>query len=290
ERQIFDSGAGFDWQQLAFSAASGSLFAQKKIIDLRIQNGKPGKEGAAALLHYLEQGCHDDTLLLIRLPFLNRQATNSKWFKSIEREAGVVQIWPVTAAQAPTWIQRRARANGLQLDQESVAVIAEATEGNLLAADQLIQKMCLDFGPRKISLQETLTLLSDDSKFDVGNLIKYVLQGDCRHVLRVWQHLKAMNEPQTLILWMLADTLRNLITLSKRGLDEGLRRKLRKDLLVGYQSTVQRHDINVLHQFLQRSTVIDQTIKGVAAGDSWQALLRLSLDLASRSAILDDVA
>ncbi len=290
ERQILDAGSGFDWQQLTFTAASGSLFAEKKIIDLRIQNGKPGKEGAAAFMHYLQQDCHKDTLLLIRLPFLNRQATGSKWFKSLEKKAGVVQIWPVNTAQIPAWIQRRARTKGLQLDQDSVAMITEATEGNLLAADQLLQKMLLDFGQRKVSIKETLALLSDDSQFDVGNLIKYILQGDNKHVWRVWKHLKAMNEPQTLIIWMLADTLRNLIQLSKKGLDEGLRRKLRKDLMAGYQSTVQRHDLNTLHQFLQRLSALDQNIKGIKIGDSWQAILQLSLDLASRNVVFKAVA
>ena len=50
ERQVFHVETGFDWGQLIEAGASLSLFAEKRLIELRIPNGKPGDKGAAALL------------------------------------------------------------------------------------------------------------------------------------------------------------------------------------------------------------------------------------------------
>ena len=56
--------AGFSWNELTESAGSLSIFADKKIIDLRLPTGTPGAEGSKALIAYCER-LPEDTLLLI---------------------------------------------------------------------------------------------------------------------------------------------------------------------------------------------------------------------------------
>ena len=42
ERELIDIGGAGDWQQLLQSAGALSLFAERKLIELRLPSGKPG--------------------------------------------------------------------------------------------------------------------------------------------------------------------------------------------------------------------------------------------------------
>ncbi|RMG38845.1 MAG: DNA polymerase III subunit delta, partial [Gammaproteobacteria bacterium] len=127
-REVMEAGAGFDWNRLGAEAASFSLFAEKKIIDLRIPNGKPGREGGKALVGYCENP-PSDTLLLLTLPKLERAQQSAKWLKAIDSLGAVIQVWPVEARQLPQWLERRMHQAGLQPTREAVQLLAERVEG-----------------------------------------------------------------------------------------------------------------------------------------------------------------
>src|SRR5256885_9737032 len=42
ERVVLEPGRGFDWSEFTHAAASLSLFAEKKLVELRLAAGKPG--------------------------------------------------------------------------------------------------------------------------------------------------------------------------------------------------------------------------------------------------------
>ena len=44
DREVIDaSGNHFDWQEILHSASSMSLFAERKLVELRLPSGKPGR-------------------------------------------------------------------------------------------------------------------------------------------------------------------------------------------------------------------------------------------------------
>ncbi|HUQ26103.1 MAG TPA: DNA polymerase III subunit delta, partial [Burkholderiales bacterium] len=45
EREVFEVSRGFDWSQFRGSLDSLSLFATKRIVELRLPGGKPGTDG-----------------------------------------------------------------------------------------------------------------------------------------------------------------------------------------------------------------------------------------------------
>src|ERR1700722_13192952 len=55
EREVLVAGPGFRWEALAIAAGNLSLFGGDKLIDFRIPNGKPGKEGGEALARHCEK-------------------------------------------------------------------------------------------------------------------------------------------------------------------------------------------------------------------------------------------
>jgi len=201
-REIMEAGANFDWNTLLAEAASFSLFADKKIIDLRLPGGKPGREGGAALTEYCSNP-PPDTLLLLTLPKLDRQQQNSKWFKSVEQLGVVVQIWPVELQQLPQWIERRLRTAGLQPTGEAVRMLAERVEGNLLAAHQEIEKLLLLHGTGPIDAEQLASAVADSARYDVFELVDSALRGELARCLRILEGLRGEGIAAPVVLWAL---------------------------------------------------------------------------------------
>lgn len=201
-REILEAGNHFDWSALASEANSLSLFAEKKIIDLRIPNGKPGREGGKALSEYCERP-PEDTLLLITLPKLERAQQNSKWFKTIEQLGVIVQIWPVEPQRLPQWIDQRLRAAGIQADREAAQMLADRVEGNLLAAHQEIEKLLLLHGTGSINAEQLAQAVADSARYDVFELVDSALRGETSRCLRILEGLKGEGVAAPVVLWAL---------------------------------------------------------------------------------------
>jgi DNA polymerase-3 subunit delta len=207
ERQVLEASAHFDWNNLATEAASLSLFSQRRILELRIPSGKPGREGAKAITDYLATPA-EDTLLLIILPKLEGSQKNSKWFKTIDQSGVVIQVWPVKAADMPGWIQNRAQHHGLQLTRESIQFLAQQTEGNLIAADQEIEKLHITHGVGNITLQDVAASACGSVHFTIFELMDAALAGETARALKMIRTLKAEGAPEPVVLWSVAREVR----------------------------------------------------------------------------------
>ncbi len=291
ERQVFHVETGFDWGQLIEAGASLSLFAEKRLIELRIPNGKPGDKGAAALLDYLARPA-DDTVLLISLPKLDGSTQKTKWAKALieGKDVQFLQIWPVDAAQLPQWIRQRLAQVGLSADQEAVELIAARVEGNLLAAAQEIEKLKLLADAGQISADTVQAAVADSARYDVFGLIDAALHGQAAHALHMLEGLRGEGVEAPVILWALARELRLLANISQQY-DQGVpldrvfsqarppvwdkRRPL-------VSKALQRHDAAGWSRLLMAAQRIDEQIKGQAEGDPWIGLANICLQLSGR--------
>lgn len=283
DHQILNADNALDWQQLGYLQQSQSLFAEKKIIDLRVDQGRPGSEGSKALLAYLSQP-NRDCLLLVRLPFMNRKMASAKWYKSLEKVADVVTVWPPRDHEMTQWLQSRARKRHLEIHPDAARLIMHATEGNLLAADQWLERLSLDHDSGVLDLATVRSLMVDDAQFETNNLVKYLLQGDVRSVIRVWSHLRAMNEPLPLVVWVLADAFRQASRISDpdHSMPHG---NIRQEWLGLYRQAAQRVPPSGWNRGLQELAELDRISKGVSGGDAWQALLKIVIGVTSRPSI-----
>ena len=182
ERQVFSADASFDWGTLLQAGASMSLFAEKRLLELRLPSGKPGDKGAAALIEYCS-GPAEDTLLLVSLPKLDGSAQKTKWGKALIEgpQTQFVQIWPVDASQLPQWIRQRLSHAGLSASQDAVELIAARVEGNLLAAAQEVEKLKLMAEEGQITVETVQAAVADSARFDVFGLVDAVLNGEAAH-------------------------------------------------------------------------------------------------------------
>ncbi len=287
-REVMEAGSGFDWNALAAEANSFSLFAEKKIIDLRIPGGKPGREGGKALTEYCERP-PEDTLLLITLPKLDRAQQNSKWFKSVEQPGVIVQIWPVDVQRLPQWIDQRMRKAGLQPEREAVQMLADRVEGNLLAAHQEIEKLVLLQGKGAINAEQLAAAVADSARYDVFELVDTALRGETDRCLRILDGLRGEGVAPPVVLWALHREIAQIAAISAdaaKGLsiDHAMTRakvwEKRKPLV---RMAVGRLKTPAWLGLLADCQQADAAAKGAAAQDPWLLLDKISVDLSRRS-------
>jgi DNA polymerase-3 subunit delta len=289
ERQVFSADANFDWGSLLQAGASLSLFAERRLLELRLPSGKPGDKGAAALLEYAARPA-EDTLLLISLPKLDGSAQKTKWGKALVEgpQTQFVQIWPVDAGRLPQWIRQRLAQAGLAAQPDAVELIAARVEGNLLAAAQEIEKLKLLADGQPITLETVQAAVADSARFDVFGLVDAILNGEAGHAQRMLEGLRGEGVEPPVILWALARELRLLASLAQQysqgiPLDKAFSQARppvwdkRKPLM---SKALQRHSAQRWSQLLQDAQQIDAQIKGQAPGSVWTGLSRLALLMA----------
>ncbi len=285
EREVFMVERGFDWQNLLTSGNSMSLFASRRLVEIRIPSGKPGNDGSQALQAYCAR-LPADTVTLVKCPKLDKAAQAGKWFKAMEQAGVVVAVFPVERAQLPAWIGSRLARQQQRAEPQTLQLLADQVEGNLLAAFQEVQKLALLFPAGTLSFDQVKESVADVARFDVFKLGDALLAGDAARVSRVLDVLRGEGEDPVLILWALAREIRTLAKL--RG---GMRRggslpQLMRDAWIWearqklVEQAVKRTSEARLLQGLKRAAGIDRMIKGLARGDVWDELLQLGLTMA----------
>ncbi len=285
-REIISAETGFDWNQLAFAADSLSIFADKKIIDLRLPSGTPGTDGAKALIAYCER-LPEDTLLLITAGKMASGALKTRWLEALDKVGVVVQVWPLEGLDLIRWLQQRMQQRGFIAETEGVRILAARIEGNLLAAAQEIEKLYVLYGTGNLSNQQIFDVVADSSRYDVFKLIDSVLTGSVNRIFKVLSGLRAEGIAAPIVLWSLTREARALIKI-KVALSQGQNRDLvfknnqiwdkRKQLVSNALNRLSDHDLN---NILVLSAKADRQIKGQQQGDGWDTLLAICLMFAS---------
>ncbi len=284
DRLVLNVEPGFDWGVLREAAGTLSLFADRRIIELRLPTGKPGDTGAKTLVDYAG-AASEDNLLLVTTGKLEAAARKSRWLNALEAAGVAIQVWPVEAARLPAWIAGRMRARGLQPSREAVQLLAERVEGNLLAAAQEIEKLGLN-GPGPIDADAVLDAVADSARFDVYGLVDSALQGDPRRTARILDELRGSGTEPTLVLWALAREVRTLTAISQQQRRGANPQQLFRQYQVWDKRVplvskgLQRHKPEGWQRILHMAARADRVIKGMAVGNIWDELLRLSLAIA----------
>lgn len=289
ERLVFHVDRAFDWGQLHDTSHSLSLFAQKRLVELRIPGGKPGDDGAKAIIAWLDSP-PPDTTLLITLPKLDGSAQRTKWAKGLTDHANsrFVQIWPVDAQQLPGWMRERLAAAGITPSAEALDLLSTRVEGNLLAAAQEVQKLKLYCDAGQLDLGTVQQVVADSARFDVFSLVDSMLQGHPEQALRILQGLRGEGVEAPVVLWALAREIRALASMAHQ-----LDRKVPLDRVFASQrppvwdkrkpvlaQALKRHPAAAWDQWLQAAQQVDEQIKGQLPGSAWDGLSAMVLAVA----------
>jgi DNA polymerase-3 subunit delta len=277
ERQVFFAERGFDWNQMRTESQTLSLFAERRILDVRLPTGKPGD--GAELLEALVTQPHPDQLLLVTCGKLERATQQSAWVKAFERHGVWVQVWPVDFARLPEWIARRLERHQLEPDAEAARFLAERVEGNLLAAQQEIEKLALLVEPGRLDAASLAQLVADSARYDVFQLAEAALRGDAGRALHILDGLRGEGVEPTLALWAVSREIRALWKRLQGSASGRAPPAWQRNDAALEQAVGRAHELSI-RELIQLAVRADRTIKGRAAGDPWDALERLVSQLA----------
>ena len=269
ERSIHHVEAGFKWHDVINDAASMSLFAERKVLDLRISAGKFDKEGGQVIRDWADGSVgNSDTLLLIRTERLQPRQRSSAWFKAIEGAGTVVLIWPLTPRELPTWLEKRLQTKALTLEPRALQALAERVEGNLLAAAQEVEKLALQNLAQPVTQEALLSCLEDTSRFNSFDLIDAAMAGQGARVSKILSVLREDKGVLFAVLGALTSQLRRLG--ETRGLPPARARTMEAFARRGPSAEA----------LLAECAVLDQQGKGQRLGDAWLGLEQLLLAMA----------
>lgn len=280
ERTVFDIDNHFDWSQVLGECNSLSLFAERKIIELRMPSAKPGKEGGAALRE-ISDSLSDDNIIMIMAGKLERGADKSAWFKALDKAGVTVTLWPPRRHEFPAWVRQRMQRAGFRPSEEVVRLLCERVEGNLLAANQEIEKLKLLVDPGQLDAATLSSVTSHSARYSPYDVADRALEGNPEAALRTLNGLRAEGMDAYPILWFVSEELRRLVKLAAHRaagmpMDQAIRTE-RMMFKPHLEPAIRRLGSRGLHALLRRCTTIDHCIKGLESGDPWVELQALIL-------------
>ena len=284
ERTILIADSRYDWSKLREEGQSLSLFSTKRLIDLRIPSGKPGKNGSEAITQFCEN-LPPDTITLVSLPGLDRNTLKSKWYLALEKYGLVVQANKIYREQLPRWIAQRLQLQNQNAGRDVLQMIADRVEGNLMAAHQEIQKLGLLLPAGKINLDDVTSAVTDVARFDVFDLGPTILKQDRTQFLRMIDGLESEGVAAPLVLWAINEESRALLRVqlalaNGASMNDALREArvwgLRQKLLPRAAQLLSR---SIIERAILLAAEIDRQIKGLRRGNPWEGLRNLGITL-----------
>lgn len=285
ERTVIVANHDDDWQLLRSAGDSLSLFAERRLVELRLPTGKPGRVGGEALKNWAANP-PPDVLLLISSAKLDRGGASSAWFKAIDSVGVTIAVWPVDADRLPEWLRARLARHGLHATPEALSLIAERVEGNLLAAAQEAERLALLYPAGELDVGKVVAAVADSARYSINDLVPAVLRGDAARAVRILRGLEATGEQPVLVLWALSAEIRAGARVAEAqaagaGMDAAMKGagvwpKRQADL----KQAVARHDAAQWLRFLSEATKLDRHTKGQEPGNVWIAFERLCVGIA----------
>ena len=271
---------GFSWDELRHSTQALSLFADRRLFELRMPSGKPDK-GAQVLLDIAAEP-PPDMLTLIVTDKLDRKASEAPWVRAVEKHGAWIQVWPVPAESLPAWLERRAAALGLTLEAPAARLIVERVEGNLLAAKQELEILALLADGGAIGESLVMRTVGDSARYDVFQLAEAAAAGDAARALRVLTGTaRRGGRADTHSLGAGARAARPLAGARARShrrvqrrAAPGIRRQNPRRVRSGVWAKCRSAAL------LQEAARADRTIKGIMPGDPWSSIIALTMGMA----------
>jgi DNA polymerase-3 subunit delta len=268
EVQVEVAEAGYHWEALLEESNAMSLFADKKCRIININNGKPGQKGSRVIQALCEQQ-PEDVIFIFVVPGLSRQVRNTSWLKALQQAGKIVELKSIGANQLAGWIIQRAREKQLSIDQQSAAYLAERTEGNLLAADQELEKLSIQYADQgKVSFEAIEQSVAQSARYSQFELVDACLAGNSKRALKILGSLQGEGYVTPQLRWPLQSSLEQLARLkqaqSKGRLGNGLWQELRiwssKQRL--FETALKRLGLDQIERLIQSCATLDRISKG----------------------------
>ncbi len=285
ERCVFDAETGIDWQALADEGNALSLFAARRLFEIRLGERKPDKAGAEILERLASREQADD-IVVVSAGKADAAMKKAKWFTALESHAVCVATRDLRGAALPEWLGRRVARFGKRIAPAAAELIADRVEGNMLAAAQEVEKLCLLVDGELIGEEDVLAAVRDSARYDVFHLADAVVGGELARALRIIRGLREEGTEPLLLNWALGRELRQLAgisTLLGRGtsVDAALEQyRVWSNRRPAVKRLLARLSTDDLLGLLAYANFIDTVVKGAQSGEPWDEIEILTMKMA----------
>ena len=190
------------------------------------------------------------------------------------------------AAELPAWIAGRLDAAGLRADPDALQLLAAQVEGNLLAAKQEIDKLTLLASGGQVTTDTVRRSVADGARFDVFQLGDAALAGNGARAARILYSLEKEGVAAPLVLWSLVREVLSVTDVILRvsgGQSTGKAMtgvwKSRQNLV---RHAIRGRDAEFARGLIASASRAERIVKGSLKGQPWNALLELTMTLASK--------
>lgn len=268
ERQVRVIEPGFDWNGLP-SLCGPSLFGDPPLLDLRLLHGKPDTTARNFLRDWCEHP-PGDSVLLLQTPRLDNRDLNAAWARAVDRAGVIVRVMPLDETETRRWLQRALRSRGLVLAAREQEFFLSCVEGNLLAAEQELDKIEILRGPGEVDLASLQELLGADARYGAVDLAQAMLEGRPARIASITRYMEREGIAPMAAYGYLIREVRQLLALGvqPQGFERLFpfsRRDAMKRLLARFP---QKHFQALLQKFLS----LERTLKGRGYEHPWDAL------------------
>lgn len=287
ERDVWHVDGRFKWADIPVETQTMSLFSEKRLLEIRMPGGAPGREGADWFKRFCE-AMPDDVVLLIISGKITPQQQKAKWFKTLEQSGVCVQHWPVSADRLAAWLVQRAARQSVRLSPTAAAMIAERVQGNLFAAAQEINKLVLLSPDGEADEQLVQASVADSARFEAFGLMDVIYAGEARKIPRMLSQLRAEGHDILSIFSAIVWSLQRCADMAGQ-----LQRGQQLEAVFAGQKppvwdrnkplmaqVLKRHNPARWHQFLQQLAAVDRAAKGGGHENPWLLLENLCLQVA----------
>lgn len=284
EREVFEAGSGFDWDALEASFSAMSLFSSRRLLDLRLPTGKPGKDGGALIERYCVNPPPDLCLLITAADW--SKAHEAGWSRAVDKAGVFVAITAMKPNELPGWVARRLRSRGVEAEPSAVERLVERVEGNLLAAAQEVDKLALLAGGQRIDAAKMEALVADSARFDVFGMVEAAINGDAARALRIARSLRAEGEQIVPLMNWVAGQVQLLAQFAEVQAAGGNVAAAMSQARVwdsrqpAYKRCLQRLGSKGCRLLLSACAELDRSSKGRGDADPWLLLERILAALA----------
>jgi DNA polymerase III subunit delta len=282
EREVLVLDRGADWDAVRAAVSTLSLFAARRIIEIKLPTGKAGVTGGRALASAIESA-GGDILLVILTGRLDREAQSAEWVRAAETRGAWISVWPIASGSMVSWLEARSRKLGLKVDPQALEALAEHTQGNLLAGQQELEKLRLLSSSERITLERMLAVVTDSARFSVAELTEALVAGQLTRALRVLGGLEAEGVELPLVLWAATRASRELW--AGRSGTGGVPTRGAVSRAASAAQVRQRAGGLAFDRIAARAVRADAMAKGRLAGDAWGELALLACELCGRPAL-----
>ena len=273
---------GFDWQEIIAQYQSMSLFSARTIIELDLNQQKPGTPGSNTFKKIVEL-INPDTILIVKGAKASQDVQRGAWFKALDKHGVFVPCYPLAGNHLKRWLDEQVARLSLNMQNEAKLSLINATEGNLLACFQELEKLSLLHGNALITQQLVMQGLLNQAKFDIFDLSDALLNGHAKQAIKVLNKLASDNTEVVSILWAINKELTSLLTI-QQGLLNGepiaqlfKKNGIWKNQQGPVQNAINRLNINTLEQISSELALFDSSYKQGNLITPYQALAHICI-------------